>query len=181
MIIKKKNGGKVRTSGIRRTLKKTNLDGSTFKKSVHELQLMEADIHMDRIRYKKNHITNRKNWLSHQQSRMYDRGKRSIASKLKAKQNPEEMRRISSRIKMIFQPFKSRGVTKIIINGEETTTHVGIVEGFRTEAIKRGKQTENTPFMQQPLVGKFGFTASNEHAEAVLNGTFISPQVQINT
>ena len=105
---------------------------------------------------------------------MYDRGKKNIASKLKAKQNLEAMRRISSRINIVLRPFKSREVTKIMSNGEEITTHEGIVEGFRKEAIKRGKKTENTPFMQQPLVGTFGFKASNEDAEAVLDGTFIS-------
>ena len=174
MLIKKKSGGKVRTALIRRTLEKTNLDGSTLTKPVHELQIMEADIHMNRIYYKKNHVTHRKKWLSGQQSQMYDRGKRNIASKLKDKQNREEMRRISSRINIVLRPFKSRGVTKIMSNGEEITTHEGIVEGFRKEAIKRGKKTENTPFMQQPLVGTFGFKASNEDAEAVLDGTFIS-------
>ena len=107
---------------------------------------MEADIHMDRIYYKKNHVTHGKNMLSSQQSQMYDRGKINIASKLNAKQNREEMRRISSRITLVLRPFKSRGATKIITNGQEITTHEGIVEGFRKEAIKRGKQTENTPF-----------------------------------
>ena len=41
-------------------------------------------------------------------------------------------------------------------NGQEITTHEGIVEGFRKEAIKRGRQTENTPFMKHPLGGIFG-------------------------
>ena len=49
MLIKKKSGGKVRTALIRRTLKKTNSDESTLTKSVHELRLKEADIHMNRI------------------------------------------------------------------------------------------------------------------------------------
>ena len=61
---------------------------------------------------------------------------------------------------------------------KEITTHEGIVEGFRKEAIKRGKQTENTPFMKQSLVGTFRFKAVNEHAEAVLDGTFIPPKAQ---
>ena len=50
------------------------------------------------------------------------------------------------------------------------------MDGFRKEAIKRGRQTENTPFMTQPLVGMFGFKATNEHAESVLDGTFSPPE-----
>ena len=173
MIIKKKQGGKVGMSLIRRTLSKTDLPKNVVNKTVHELQLMEADLHIERRRYKKNHITHRKEWLHSQQAKMYDRGKTTIASKLKATQNREDMRRISSRIRIALAPFQARGVTKINYNGVEVTTHEEIVAGFKEEAIKRGKQTENTPFMQQPLLGEFGFRATNANANSVLNGTYV--------
>ena len=62
---------------------------------------------------------------------MYDRGKSLIAGKIKAKRNREQMRRTSKRIKIALQPFRPRGVTKIIIEGEEVTNHDDIVEGFK--------------------------------------------------
>ena len=105
---------------------------------------------MKRIRYKKNKNTHRNEWLYSQQNRMYDRGKTSIASKIKATQNREEMRRISARVRMALCPFQARGVTKINCNGVEVTTHEEIVEGFKGEAIKRGKETENTPLCNNP-------------------------------
>ena len=83
MLIKKIQGGKVSISLIRRTITKTALPKTVFTKSIHELQLMEADVHMKRLRYKKNHNNHRKEWLYSQQSKMYDRGKPIIASKIK--------------------------------------------------------------------------------------------------
>ena len=111
-------------------LSKTALPKNLVTKSVHELQLMEADIHMKRIRYKKNHSTHRKEWLHSQQAKMYDRGKSNIASKIKATQIREEMRRISARVRIALVPFQARGVTKINCNGVEVTTHEKIVAGF---------------------------------------------------
>ena len=101
LLMKKRRGGKVRTSLIRRTVEKIDLDKRELTKSFHESHY-----------YKKNHVTHRKNWLNSQQSQMYDRGKINISSKLKAKQNREKKRRISSRIITVLRPFKSRGVTK---------------------------------------------------------------------
>ena len=68
---------------------------------------------------------------------------------------------------MVLKPFRPRGVTKIIVAGEEVTTHEGIIEGFKTEAIKRGSQTEDTPLMRAPLLADFGYKATNQNAEKV--------------
>jgi hypothetical protein len=57
----------------------------------------------------------------------------------------------------------------------EQTTQEDIVQGFAQEAIRRGTQASNTPFMQPPLVGCFGFRGSSPVATAVLLGTFIPP------
>ena len=175
MLIKKIQGGKVSISLIRRTITKTALPKNVVTKSIHELQLMEADGYTKRRKYKKNHNTRRKEWLYSQQSKMYDRGKPIIASKIKATQNREEMRRTAARIRIALHPFQARGVTKINYNGVEVTTHEEIIAGFKKEAIKRGKQTEHTPFMQQPLLKEFGFLADNDNADRVLNGNYEPP------
>jgi hypothetical protein len=175
LILKKKKGGKVKMSLIKRTLKKAKLSKSLINKSETELHLMEAEAHMERRTYKKDHENKRDNWLEGQESKMIDQGRPVIASKLKAKRNREEMRRVSSRIKIALKPFKPRGVTKIIFKDQEVTTHEGIVEGFKTEAIKRSSQTEDTPFMTQPLVGDFGYKANNANAEKVLEGHYDPP------
>ena len=92
---------------------------------------MEADIHMKRIRYKNLHVTHRKEWLYSQQSKMYDREKTNIASKIRVSQNREDMRRISARVRIALRPFQARGVTKINCNGVEVTTHEKIVSGLK--------------------------------------------------
>ena len=50
----------------------------------------------------------------------------------------------------------------------EQTTQEDIVQGFAQEAIRRGTQASNTPFMQRPLVGCFGFRGSSPVVTAVL-------------
>ena len=47
--------------------------------------------------------------------------------------------------------------------------------GFKKEAIKRGSQTEDTPFMTEPLLSEFGYKADNSKAEEVLEGTYRPP------
>lgn len=173
LMLRKNKGAKIGTTLIKRILKKANMEVSLINASSQELRQLEANAHMERRQHKKNHVTHREEWLTCQESKMFDRGKSVIASKLKAKKNREEMRRTSSRIKAAIKPFQSRGVTKIIVDGLEVTDHEGIVAGFKREAIKRGRQTENTPFMTEPLIGEFGHKATNDNADKVLKGDYI--------
>jgi hypothetical protein len=174
LILKKNKGGKVKTSLIKRTLKKAKLPRRTLTLSNEEIRIMEAEAHQERRRYRKDDVGERNEWLD-SQSKIFDRGKPKIAGKIRAKKNREQMRRTSRRIKMVLKPFRPRGVTKIIVAGEEVTTHEGIIEGFKTEAIKRGSQTEDTPLMSAPLLEDFGYKATNQNAEKVLNGTYQPP------
>ena len=175
MILKQRKGGTIKTSVIKRTLKKTTLPRTIFHLTNAEIRLLMAESHQDRRQYKKTHVETRGRWLDSQESIMFDRGKPEIVGKIRAKRNREEMRRTSTRIRTVLKPFKPRGVTKIVIEGEEITTHEGIVAGFKNEAIKRGSQTEDTPFMTEPLLSEFGYKADNSKAEEVLNGTYITP------
>jgi hypothetical protein len=106
---------------------------------------------------------------------MFDRGKRVIAGKIKAKRNREQMRRTSKRIKIALQPFRPRGVTKVVIAGEEVTEHENIVDGFKNDGIKRGSQTKETPLMVEPLLSDFGYSTNNHNADKVLAGTYRPP------
>jgi hypothetical protein len=175
MILKQRKGGKIKTSVIKRTLKKTTLPRTIFHLTNAEIRLLMAESHQDRRHYKKTHVETRGRWLDSQESIMFDRGKPEIAGKIRAKKNREQMRQTSTRIRTVLKPFKPRGVTKIVIEGEEITTHEGIVAGFKNEAIKRGSQTEDTPFMTETLLSEFGYKADNSKAEEVLDGTYIAP------
>ena len=174
MILKKRKGAKIKTSVIKRTMKKANLPRKILTLTSSEIRILESEAHQDRRQYKQIHVQKRNQWLD-SQSLVFDRGKPKIAGKIRAKKNREEMRRTSNRIKNALKPFKPRGVTKIVVNGEEITTHEGIVEGFKADAIKRGSQTEDTPFMTEPLLSEFGYKADNSNAEKVLEGTYVPP------
>ena len=65
------------------------------------------------------------------------------AAKIKSKKNREEMRRASSRINLVLRPLKARGVTKIVCDGKNITTHEGIVVGFRKEGHSSQAQALN--------------------------------------
>ena len=176
LIIKKRKGGRVKTSLIKRKLKAANLPRATLTEPMNVIRQMEAEAHSNRREYKKDHIEHRNQWLKGQTSKMFDRGKGVIAGKLKAKRNRKQMRRTSKRIKIALQPFRPRGVTKVVIEGEEVTEHEGIIEGFKQEGIKRGSQTKETPLMVEPLLSEFGYSANNQNAERVLEGIYQPPE-----
>ena len=92
----------------------------------------------------------------------------------------EKTRLESARIKRIRSIFKPHGVTKIEVQDEqgewiEETTQEGVVQGFIKEAVARGSQTTNTPFMKAPLLNLFWYSASSPSVEAFLRGTFAPP------
>ena len=57
----------------------------------------------------------------------------------------------------------------------ECLTHDAIVDACAQSNIARQTQTEDTPFMQPPLLDHFGYLADTPYAEEVLNGTYIPP------
>lgn len=163
-------------SYIKRLVKKQKIDKNILISSTDTLREIEAREHEKRKQHKKKHIEKRDEWTLEQENKIYDRGEGSKeAGRIRAQRNRAHMRRISSRVRTALRPFQSRGVTKIEVAGQEITTHEGIVQGFKDEAIQRGKQTENIPFMCQLLLGEFGYKAINRNAEKVLEGTYEPP------
>ena len=81
MLIKKIQGGKVSISLIRRTITKTALPKNVVTKSIHELQLMEADVHMKRLRYKKSTTLTGKNGFTANSPRCMTEENRSLPQK----------------------------------------------------------------------------------------------------
>ena len=112
------------------------------------------------------------------------RGKSSrrfkLATKARGMRLREKIRLESARIKDARQSFRPFGVSKIEVLDHrgvwvEKTTQQDVVQGFIGEALSRGSQTRNTPFLMQPLCGDFGFSATSPAIEEVLAGVYTPP------
>ena len=91
---------------------------------------------------------------------------RQSAKKAKGMRLREKTRLESARIKAARSSFQPYGITKIEVLDDrgqwvEQVTQKGVVQGFVKEALHRGSQTKNTPFMLQPLLDDFGISPTS--------------------
>ena len=187
LLKKKKDGKRVRWKHLTRACRSSSWEESPQTLLEYPLHTLLDSAHAKRRRIKDstNHGSVgrklREEWLLWREESQGSHRDRRAAKKAGGMRLREERTRLeSARIKAARSSFQPYGVTKIeVLDDEghwvEKTTQQGVVQGFVREALSRGSQTRNTPFMRPPLRGDFGFSATSPAIEQVLAGSYIPP------
>jgi len=88
----------------------------------------------------------------------------------------EAQRRLARAAKQITGKLGNKSVTKVEHNGQECTTKETIEAALLPINAAKIRASDDTPFMQEPLVSEFGYLADTAAAERVLDGTYQPPE-----
>ena len=95
----------------------------------------------------------------------------------------EEQRRLGRVAKMVNQRVSNGSVTRVlrsrIVNGqeheEECVSPDAVIDALLEANESKYRQCDDSPFLQQPLLGDFGYLGDTPAADAVLAGTYQPP------
>jgi hypothetical protein len=88
----------------------------------------------------------------------------------------EKQRKLARMAKSVSGKLASKSITKIEHDGQEYTMQEDIDKILLRVNESKIRASENTPFMQSPLVDEFGYRKNTPSHDQVLNGTYSIPR-----
>ena len=164
LAIRRRKGLQVSKKLWQRRKKKAQITENTAPMSVDD---MIEQLNIQRKAYrnaKKKHKEERITFLDTLDPKDKDR--------LQRNEKAREKGRIA---KMITGKLQSKSVTKAIVDGHEYNTKVEIEDTFKTINYAKIRASDDTAFLQEPLVSVLGYCEDQPADDAILQGTFIPP------
>ena len=164
LAIRRRKGMKVSSRLWRRRKTKAKITTPTAHLSTEEMiHLQKAALKQYR-KAKKNHSEERRKYLDTLDRKDIDRLKRNEAAREKGRA-----------AKLITGKLQSKSVTKVELNGRESTKKVDIENVFKAINYAKIRASDDTAFLQTPLRSIFGYRKDTPADDAVLSGTFQPP------
>jgi hypothetical protein len=179
MLLKKRRHRKISNRKLRRLLLRSDIN-SVYQKTTPELE-SELDIAFHAYKKAREDATSwRDEFLTGlAQSRSEDNGT-EYEAELKQLRMIEQQK-TPWNIKRMQGKLQRNATTKVFVTDHDGQRMIHkkeeIEEACIEENISRFSQSEDTPFMQEPLVSALGYLADTQSAEAILRGDFKAPPV----
>ena len=183
-LIKRRQRLKVSSRMISRLKKRVN-DPSLHPLSLDDLELKLREAAREYRQFAKSKAeTSRKSFLERLADALADEGQTDAAQQLRNLQHREAQRDQARRIRPITGKMARSAMTRLTAtvrnpDGTEEVVELHHKDEMELAALReyetRLRCTEDTPFLTEPLVHKFGYSAMTPSSKEVLQGTFVPP------
>ena len=182
LVLRKKYGRNVSSTYIKRMAKKCNVQAPMLL-SIEDCITERNNASKQYRSIKKEAKNHRKQFILQLAEDQAALGNETTENAVRRIIRTEEDRGSRRRIRTATKPFHGATEKVALVDPDSDNTYITtdkeeIEDALQQENIKKFKLAYSSPFLQSPIIDDIGQTATNENAEAILNGTF-SPNYRI--